>query len=65
MDRQSYAFTRGIEDATKGRSPLFRSTRVRGIVADWDGPQSNDWTDQMRREYLAGYDEAEANAGAQ
>lgn len=49
------AYRRGYEDAAKGRAPIFRSTTSRGIVAEIDDSQADEWSDDMRQAYLDGY----------
>lgn len=53
----SEAFKRGVRDAARGRSPLFRSTKARGIVADVDDQMADEWDEEARRAYLRGYEE--------
>lgn len=48
-------YRRGIDDARKGRSPLFRRTR-NGIIPTVDDPQADDWEEEKKEAYLLGYD---------
>jgi predicted DNA-binding transcriptional regulator YafY len=58
----SEAYQRGRYDAERGRPRLFRSTRVRGIVATTSSTDADAWSDEARRDYLAGYDSFEGNS---
>jgi len=53
--RQTDAYQRGQQDAARDRPAIFRSTRAHGIVAEGDDPMADNWSDQDRQEYLAGY----------
>jgi len=49
----SYAFRRGYDDGLHDRAPLFRSTG-RGIEPTVDDPQSDEWSQLDRADYLRG-----------
>ena len=49
------AWERGNSDARKNRSPIFRSTRANGIVANGDDPMADNWDEEARSAYLAGF----------
>lgn len=58
--KKTEAFIRGRNDAQANRHPLFRSTRARGIVPTVDDAQADDWNDEMRADYIDGYNFATA-----
>lgn len=48
----SNAFQRGMQDAMKGRAPIFRDN----LQPSSDDPMADDWSEDDRREYRRGYD---------
>lgn len=49
------AFERGKYDADRDRAPIFRPVPF-GAEPTTDDPQADDWSDECRMAYLAGYD---------
>lgn len=56
------AFERGVDDAKRDRSPIFRPVPF-GAEPTVDDPQADDWTDEQRLAYLRGYDSYDPQGG--
>jgi hypothetical protein len=57
IDRNSDAYKRGQYDDARDKGPIFRNTS-RGIEPTVDDDLADEWSEQARIDYLAGfYDE--------